>query len=67
VINIDQVGWRGQAHVEQRHKALPSRQNLRFASLPFEESKRVVKDRRRTVLKAWWFHRVSHLLVYFQK
>ncbi len=56
VVDVNDVGGRGKAHVEQGNKTLPSSQHLDFLTILVEQNKRLIEDARRAVVKTWRFH-----------
>src|SRR2546430_8634308 len=55
-VDVQDVGWTGQAHIEQGDQALSSRQHFCIFSILVEQRKRFVQHIRSTIVKSWWFH-----------
>jgi hypothetical protein len=60
-LDINNVGGRGQAHIEQGNKALTARQDFDFISILVEQDKRLIENTRRAVVKTWRFHNCASL------
>jgi hypothetical protein len=57
-VDVDQVRRRGQAHVQQRHQALPARQDLAVVAGVVEDRERLLDGGGAVVLERGWFHRL---------
>ena len=56
MVDVQDVCWTGQAHIEQGDQALSPRQHFCIFSILVEQRKRFVQHIRSAIAKSWWFH-----------